>query len=101
MAFIKTVKDAGLRVPDDVSVVGFDDIEFARFFDPGLTTMHQPRAELGRLAAENIVARMTGAGPVPLRTRLKCTLVVRHSASAPRPAARRRKPAVGAADVRI
>ncbi|MEX0696482.1 MAG: substrate-binding domain-containing protein, partial [Dongiaceae bacterium] len=98
MGFIRAVKDAGWRVPDDVSVVGFDDIEFARYFDPALTTMHQPRAELGRLAAENIVARMTGTGnAIPLRTRLKCTLVVRSSAGAPRTTVRQRRPAVSAA----
>jgi LacI family repressor for deo operon, udp, cdd, tsx, nupC, and nupG len=102
MGFIRTVKDAGRRVPDDVSVVGFDDIEFARYFDPALTTMHQPRAELGRLAAENIVARMTGTGKaVPLRTRLKCTLVVRSSAGAPCRTARRRGSTAGIADVRV
>ncbi len=95
MGFIKTVKDAGLDVPEDVSVVGFDDIEFARYFDPALTTIHQPRAELGRLAAETLLARMTGKGKVPLRTRLPCTLVVRDSACQPRSPVRRRPAAVG------
>jgi LacI family transcriptional regulator, repressor for deo operon, udp, cdd, tsx, nupC, and nupG len=99
IAFIKTVKDAGLAVPDDVSVVGFDDIEFARYCDPALTTMHQPRADLGRLAAENIVARMNGRDPGPLRTRLTCTLIVRDSARAPKATGSRRKPA--RLDVRI
>lgn len=100
MGFIRTVKDAGMRVPGDVSVVGFDDIEYARYFDPALTTMHQPRAELGRLAAETIVSRITGSGrPVPLRTRLKCTLVVRDSASVPRASMRPRRSA-GAAPAR-
>jgi len=102
MGFIKTVKDAGLAVPDDVSVAGFDDIEFARYFDPALTTMRQPRAELGRLAAESLVARMNGKGKaMPLRTRLPCTLVVRESVSALRLPVRQRQPAIGAAGVRI
>jgi LacI family repressor for deo operon, udp, cdd, tsx, nupC, and nupG len=101
MGFIRTVKDAGLGIPGDVSVVGFDDIEYARYFDPALTTMHQPRAELGRLAAESIVARMTGAAKsIPLRTRLKCSLVVRDSAAEPCPGARPRKPRIGAAALR-
>ena len=83
MGFMKTVKDAGLAVPGDVSVAGFDDIEFARYFDPALTTMSQPRAELGRLAAVSLLARIVGGGKkMPLRTRLKCTLMVRNSASA-------------------
>ena len=101
MGFIRTVKDAGLHVPADVSVVGFDDIEFARYFDPALTTMHQPRAELGRLAAESILARMAGTSHGPLRTRLKCTLMVRDSAAEPAPSVPRgQKPAVGAAGAR-
>jgi LacI family repressor for deo operon, udp, cdd, tsx, nupC, and nupG len=97
MGFIRTVKDAGLSVPGDVSVVGFDDIEFARYFDPALTTMHQPRAELGRLAAESLLARMTGQGrTVPSRTRLKCSLVVRASSGAPStPTRRTQKSALG------
>jgi LacI family repressor for deo operon, udp, cdd, tsx, nupC, and nupG len=99
IGFIRTVKDAGRRVPDDVSVVGFDDIQYAHYFDPALTTMHQPRAELGRLAAENIVARMTGRGAVPLRTRLKCTLVVRSSAGAPCPKGRPRGSGLSATQV--
>ena len=54
IGFIKAVRDAGLSVPEDVSVAGFDDIGYAALFDPGLTTMRQPRAELGRVAAESL-----------------------------------------------
>ena len=80
IGFIKAVRDAGLAVPRDVSVVGFDDIGYAGLFDPGLTTMHQPRAELGRIAAEILVRRMGGdSNPAPRRTRLPCTLMVRDS----------------------
>jgi LacI family repressor for deo operon, udp, cdd, tsx, nupC, and nupG len=91
LGFIKTVKDAGVWVPADVSVAGFDDIEYARYFDPALTTMHQPRAELGRVAAETLLARIAGKAKVPLRTRLRCTLVVRDSVRALRPSTRKRQ----------
>ena len=85
MGFIKAVRDAGLTVPEDVSVAGFDDIGYSAMFDPGLTTMHQPRAELGRLAAEILVRRMSGASPPPpRRTRLPCALIVRESVVPPR-----------------
>ena len=85
IGLIKTVRDAGVSVPRDVSVAGFDDIEYAALFEPALTTMRQPRAELGRLAAETLVKRMTGtATTVPRRTRLPCTLIVRDSVAPPR-----------------
>ena len=93
MGFIKAVRDAGLTVPQDVSVAGFDDIGYAALFDPGLTTMHQPRAELGRVAAEILVRRMTGNGPPPPRiTRLPCSLIVRESVVPPSSRQRAAKP---------
>jgi LacI family repressor for deo operon, udp, cdd, tsx, nupC, and nupG len=86
IGFIKTVRDAGLSIPRDVSVAGFDDIEYSALFEPALTTMRQPRAELGRLAAESLVRRMGNTGtPVPRRTRLICTLMVRDSVTPPLP----------------
>jgi LacI family repressor for deo operon, udp, cdd, tsx, nupC, and nupG len=79
IGFIKAVRDAGLSVPGDVSVAGFDDIEYANLFSPALTTMRQPRADIGRAAAESLVQRMTGTAQGPARTRLPCTLIVRDS----------------------
>jgi LacI family repressor for deo operon, udp, cdd, tsx, nupC, and nupG len=88
IGFIKAVRDAGLSVPQDVSVAGFDDIGYAALFDPGLTTMRQPRAELGRVAAQILVRRMNGKGsPPPRITRLPCTLIVRESVAPPYAAA--------------
>ena len=90
IGFIKAVRDAGLAVPEDVSVAGFDDIGYAALFDPGLTTMRQPRAELGRVAAQILVGRMTGTGGLPPQriTRLPCSLIVRESVSPPHAAER-------------
>jgi LacI family transcriptional regulator, repressor for deo operon, udp, cdd, tsx, nupC, and nupG len=79
---ISALKEAGVGVPENVSVAGFDGIEISAIFNPALTTMLQPRAELGRLAAENLISRIGRAAgnsaPVK-RTRLQCTLVVRDS----------------------
>jgi LacI family repressor for deo operon, udp, cdd, tsx, nupC, and nupG len=81
MGFITELKHAGISVPGDVSVAGFDDVEFSVIFDPPLTTMHQPRAELGRLAAVELLQRMHGTGldAPPARVRLDCELVIRSS----------------------
>lgn len=59
MGFADGVKAHGLQVPDDISVVGFDDIAFAELFAPALTTVRQPRHAMGRAA----VAMLSGGGP--------------------------------------
>lgn len=81
IGFIKTVRQDGVCVPDDVSIVGFDDLDFAEVIDPPLTTMHQPRDELGRAAANDLVLRMSGEAIdlAPTRVRLPCPLVKRGS----------------------
>jgi LacI family repressor for deo operon, udp, cdd, tsx, nupC, and nupG len=81
VGFIKTVAQAGVRIPEDVSIVGFDDIDFAEVIDPPLTTMRQPREALGRAAARDLVQRMAGgaADLPPTRLRLPCKLVKRGS----------------------
>jgi LacI family transcriptional regulator, repressor for deo operon, udp, cdd, tsx, nupC, and nupG len=82
---IRTLRDGGYAVPRDVSIAGFDGIDYSALYEPALTTVLQPRAELGRLAAENLVRRMDrDAQPEPPgRTRLRCTLVIRDSVAAP------------------
>jgi LacI family repressor for deo operon, udp, cdd, tsx, nupC, and nupG len=84
IGFIKALVDAGLSVPRDVSVAGFDDIENLAFLTPALTTMRQPRAELGHLVAVDLLRRMTDAPPNPNqpKTRLDCELIVRDSVRA-------------------
>jgi len=80
---------AGLRaidveVPRQVSVIGFDDIEFARFTSPPLTTMAVPRSELGVRAWSALIAQIDGADPAP-PTVVASTLVVRGSTGRARP----------------
>jgi LacI family transcriptional regulator len=69
----------GVRVPEDVSVVGFDDVEIAAQVDPPLTTLNVPAVEIGRLAADSLVSAIEG-GSIPMSTRLAARLVVRASA---------------------
>jgi LacI family transcriptional regulator len=56
---VRALREAGLRVPQDVSVVGFDDVQSAAFQNPGLTTVRQPLRTMGMLAAEAVVRRIT------------------------------------------
>lgn len=75
----------GVRVPLDLSVVGFDDLPVSAWTNPPLTTVHQPIVEKGRIAARLLIERMNGRGvegPSPLKTRL----VVRNSTAEPRAA---------------
>lgn len=73
------LRAAGLRVPQDVAVVGFDDIDYARYTEPPLTTVRQPMREMGECAARLLVAHFEGMplrqDPQPLPT----TLVIRGS----------------------
>ncbi len=57
---IAGLREGGVSVPEDVSVIGFDDIEMAAFYDPALTTIRQERRVLGRRAAEVLLARLDG-----------------------------------------
>ncbi len=59
LGFISEVMRLGFDVPEQVSVVGFDDIEFADRFNPSLTTIHQPRGEIGRQGAQCLIAMLT------------------------------------------
>lgn len=76
---VRAVRDAGLRVPEDISVIGFDDIPLASYFDPPLTTMRQDIELSGREAARLLVRRLEQPeAPVEHRI-LEAQLVVRCS----------------------
>ena len=62
MGAIRALREAKLRVPQDVSVVGFDDIQSAAYQNPALTTVRQPLREMGRIAAEILLHRIRRAG---------------------------------------
>lgn len=75
----------GLRIPDDLTVVGFDDSPLASRLCPSLTTMHQPIRDMGRVAAESLIAKITRADPLPASaTTFTPHLVVRESSGPPR-----------------
>jgi DNA-binding LacI/PurR family transcriptional regulator len=82
---ISALRDAGRRIPDDVSVVGFDDIPLAVYFDPPLTTVRLPAFELGQAAGQALLDRIADRS-APDRTLLPTELIVRASTAAARPA---------------
>ncbi len=70
---------AGLRVPDDIAVVGYDDIELAQYMTPPLTTIHQPKDELGELAIDVLIHRIAQPGLQPQKLQLTPVLMERGS----------------------
>lgn len=81
---LSAIRDAGLRVPDDISIVGFDDIPLAAQVHPPLTTVRQPMQQMGRAAVNMLLALIVGLeAPSPTIT-LPTELVVRSSTCPPR-----------------
>jgi LacI family transcriptional regulator len=81
---MQVARDRGLRVPEDLSVVGFDDSESAGIVTPALTTVRQPLAELGRIAVSLLSRLIEGQRVEALRIELATRLVVRESTAPPR-----------------
>jgi LacI family transcriptional regulator len=75
---MRALLDSGLRVPSDVSVIGFDDIQNAAYQNPRLTTIRQPLRRMGELAAETLLRRI-GGGNYPRIIAVEPELVVRES----------------------
>ena len=84
MGAMSALENVGIRVPEDVSVVGFDDILFARLARPPLTTIHVPREKLGRLAFEALEKMVRSKRQQGKEYILETSLVVRKSTAPPR-----------------
>jgi LacI family xylobiose transport system transcriptional regulator len=80
----EAARELGLRIPDDLSVVGYDDLPVARWVGPPLTTVHQPLAEMAEMAARMVITLGRRGEPVTRRLDLATSLVVRQSTAAPR-----------------
>jgi DNA-binding LacI/PurR family transcriptional regulator len=76
---IRALQDANLRVPQDVSVIGFDDIKAAAYTSPRLTTISQPLAEIGRVATQELLNRLHGTAVHRDEITVQPTLVIRES----------------------
>ncbi len=83
---MRAARSLGLRGPEDVSIVGFDDTTEAQFVTPGLTTVRQPLAEMGRMAVSLLLRLLDNQVRETLHLELATRLVVRGSTAAPPPA---------------
>ncbi|WP_283777798.1 substrate-binding domain-containing protein [Parendozoicomonas callyspongiae] len=82
MGAICAIQSLRHKVSEDISVIGYDDIELASYTSPPLTTMHQPKARLGQLAAETLLNRIENPSIAPAIRTLKSSLVERKSVKA-------------------
>jgi LacI family transcriptional regulator len=76
---INALREANLRVPQDVSIVGYDDIPEAEFSDPPLTTIRQPMQEVGKAAARLLIKMVENPGSTPQQILFDPELVIRSS----------------------
>ncbi len=76
---LNAIRDRQLRVPDDISIIGFDDILVGKYLEPPLTTVHLPAVDLGRHAGEMILRVIQGETLETMSVRLPTHLVIRRS----------------------
>lgn len=81
---LSRAKKMGMRVPDDVSIVGFDDIQLAQYCDPPLTTVAQPRYQIGKEAMLLLLEQLQGQPIQSFSRLLDSELIIRNSAAAPK-----------------
>ena len=80
---VEAARIRGLRVPEELSVVGFDDVAISRWASPPLTTVHQPLVKMGRVACQTLLSMAAGDRPESDRIELATHLVVRESTAPP------------------
>ena len=80
----QAAREARLHIPEDLSVVGFDDLPVAQWVGPPLTTVRQPLVDMATAAAEMVLAIARGEGPAQTRIELSTELIVRESTAPPK-----------------
>ena len=80
---IQQAKKQGFRIPQDLSIVGFDDIQFSQYCDPPLTTIAQPRYEIGKQSMLMLLEMLKGREVQAGSRLLEANLVIRNSAAPP------------------
>ena len=76
---LKALREEGLRVPDDISLIGFDDISLCQMTSPPLTTVHAPAYEMGQYGAGIVYHLLPEPSGTALHIKMPCRLVIRDS----------------------
>jgi LacI family transcriptional regulator len=76
---IKALRELGIKVPQDMAIVGFDDIELCTFYKPYLTTVHQPAKEIATLTCKRLINKLHSPETIKQKLEISPTLVVRES----------------------
>jgi LacI family transcriptional regulator, xylobiose transport system transcriptional regulator len=84
MGLYEAAREVGVRIPEDLSVVGYDDLPMAQWVGPPLTTIRQPLAEMAEVAARLVIGISRGVEPAARRLDLATSLIVRQSTAPPR-----------------
>jgi len=94
LELLQAAQRVGVRVPEDLALVGFDDLSFAAHLSPPLTTVAQPRLDVGLRAGHLLINRIEGQGTLPRHIELPTSLIVRESCGARLRVRRQNKPPV-------
>ena len=94
LELLQAAQRVGVRVPEDLALVGFDDLSFAAHLSPPLTTVAQPRLDVGLRAGHLLINRIEGQGTLPRHIELPTSLIVRESCGARLRVRRQDKPPV-------
>jgi LacI family transcriptional regulator len=82
MGVINAANEKGVKIPDDLSIIGYDDIHISKFMTPALTTIHQPKYRLGKAAVEALLRKLDGSETEPQVVQLEPALVERKTVKA-------------------
>ena len=76
---MRAIKEHGLRIPEDISLISIDDIDTAQYLTPMLTTVHIPVEEMGQMTAKTLIDRIEGGHVLPMKINLPCYIAKRES----------------------
>ena len=78
---MKALKEYGYRIPEDIAIVGFDNIPMSTIIEPALTTIHVPKQYMGKIAVQRLITLLTEKGTQPVKIEISTQLVERKSVS--------------------